>query len=154
MVSSILNKVQVEKDEGPEAKALLRILIVAEGPCQICSFLYFYFFHCYFGPNWFEGPCLFLLFCSDTLYVLILFSIQWLLAFDKIVRNFLWVPRWTNLRLIEVILVASTWSGIIQNSVTCIKRYIPSKDHIIWYQSFGSCYRFYPIQFLFLFFSL
>jgi len=32
MVSGILNKAQVEKDEGPEAKALLRILIVAEGP--------------------------------------------------------------------------------------------------------------------------
>jgi len=32
MVSSILNKTQVEKVEGPEAKALPRILIIAEGP--------------------------------------------------------------------------------------------------------------------------
>ena len=40
-------------------------------------------------------------------------------------------------------------SGFIQNSVTCIKQSAPSKDHIIQYQSFGSCYRFYPIQFLF-----
>ena len=39
--------------------------------------------------------------------------------------------------------------GVIQNFVTYIKRSAPSKDHIMWYQSFGSCYRFYPIQFLF-----
>ena len=32
MVADILNKVQVEKDESPEAEALLRILIVTEGP--------------------------------------------------------------------------------------------------------------------------
>jgi len=32
MVADILNKAQVEKDEDPEAEALLRILIVAEGP--------------------------------------------------------------------------------------------------------------------------
>jgi len=32
MVASILNRAQVEKDEGPEAEALLRILIIAEGP--------------------------------------------------------------------------------------------------------------------------
>jgi len=32
MVANILNKAQVEKDEGPEAEALLRILIVVEGP--------------------------------------------------------------------------------------------------------------------------
>ena len=32
MATSKLNKAQVEKDEGPEAEALLRILIVAEGP--------------------------------------------------------------------------------------------------------------------------
>ena len=44
-----------------------------------------------------------------------------------------------------------TGSGVIQNFVTCIKRSAPSKDHIIWYQSFDSCYRFYPIQFLFFF---
>ena len=42
----------------------------------------------------------------------------------------------------------STWCH--PNSVICIKRSTPSKDHIIWYQSFGSCYRFYPIQFFFL----
>jgi len=30
MVADILNKAQVEKDEGPEAEALLSILIVAE----------------------------------------------------------------------------------------------------------------------------
>ena len=32
MVLDILNKTQVEKDEGPEAEVLPRILIVAEGP--------------------------------------------------------------------------------------------------------------------------
>jgi len=32
MVTDILNKVKVEKDEGLEAETLLRILIVAEGP--------------------------------------------------------------------------------------------------------------------------
>ena len=37
MVADILNKAQVEKDEGPKAEALQSILIVAEGPCQICS---------------------------------------------------------------------------------------------------------------------
>jgi len=42
-------------------------------------------------------------------------------------------------------------SGVIQNNVICIKRSTPSKDHIIWYQSFSSCYRFYPIRFFFLF---
>ena len=31
MVADILNKVQVKKNEGPEAEAQLRILIVAEG---------------------------------------------------------------------------------------------------------------------------
>jgi len=38
--------------------------------------------------------------------------------------------------------------------VTCIQRSTPSKDHIIWYQSFNSCYKFYPIQFLFFFLFL
>ena len=42
-----------------------------------------------------------------------------------------------------------TGSGIIQNSITCIKRSAPSKDHFIWYQSFVSWYRFYPIQLFF-----
>jgi len=32
MVADILNKAQVEKDKGPEAETLLRILIIAEGP--------------------------------------------------------------------------------------------------------------------------
>ena len=32
MVADTLNKAQVEKGEGPKAEALLRILIVAEGP--------------------------------------------------------------------------------------------------------------------------
>jgi len=32
MVSDILNKTQVEKDEGLEVEALPRILIIAEGP--------------------------------------------------------------------------------------------------------------------------
>ena len=32
MVADILNKAQGEKDEGLEAEALLRILIVVEGP--------------------------------------------------------------------------------------------------------------------------
>ena len=32
MVADILNNAQMKKDEGPEAEALLRILIVVEGP--------------------------------------------------------------------------------------------------------------------------
>jgi len=32
MVADILNKVQVEKDEGPEAEVLQSILIVAKDP--------------------------------------------------------------------------------------------------------------------------
>jgi len=32
MILDILNKAQVKKDEGPEVKALPRILIVAEDP--------------------------------------------------------------------------------------------------------------------------
>jgi len=32
LVSDILNKAQVEKDEDQEAEALLRILIIVEGP--------------------------------------------------------------------------------------------------------------------------
>ena len=40
MVADILNNAQMKKDEGPEAEALLRILIVVEGPCQICSIFY------------------------------------------------------------------------------------------------------------------
>ena len=32
MVADTLNKAQVEKDEGPEAETLSRLLIVAEGP--------------------------------------------------------------------------------------------------------------------------
>jgi len=32
MVSDILNKAKMEKDEGPEVEALPRILIVVEGP--------------------------------------------------------------------------------------------------------------------------
>ena len=42
-----------------------------------------------------------------------------------------------------------TGSGVIQNFVACIKRSTPSQVHIIWYQSFGSWYRFYPILFFF-----
>ena len=38
-----------------------------------------------------------------------------------------------------------TGSGVIQTSVACIKRSAPTQVHIIWYQSFGSWYRFYPI---------
>ena len=40
-------------------------------------------------------------------------------------------------------------SGVIQNSIACIKRSAPNQVHIIWYQSFGSWYRFYPILFFF-----
>ena len=42
MISDILNKAQVEKDEGLEA--LPRVLIVDEGPCQICFFSISIFF--------------------------------------------------------------------------------------------------------------
>ena len=48
-------------------------------------------------------------------------------------------------------LSSQSGSGVIQNSVAYMKWSAPSKDHIIWYQSFRSCYRFYPIQFLFFF---
>ena len=61
---------------------------------------------------------------------------------------------WTyqgNLCGVYLDLSSLSGSGVIQNFVTCIKRSAPSKDHIIGYQSFSSCYRFYPIQFLFFF---
>jgi len=76
----------VEKDESPKAKALPRLLIVAEGPCQICSFFIYNFFRCNFGPNCFESPYLFLFFCSDTLYVLVFFFNKE--TFDKICESF------------------------------------------------------------------
>jgi len=73
-----------------------------------------------------------------------------------LVRASLWVPCWTNLRLIKVILVASTLTYLpslevasSKNSVVCIKRSAPSQVHIIWNQSFGSWYKFYPIQIFF-----
>ena len=70
----------MEKDESPKAKALPRLLIVAEGPCQICSFFIYNFFRCNFGPNCFESPYLFLFFCSDTLYVLVFFPVLTILV--------------------------------------------------------------------------
>jgi len=42
-----------------------------------------------------------------------------------------------------------TGSGVIQISVACIKWSAPSQVHIIWYQSFSSWYRFYPILLFF-----
>jgi len=42
-----------------------------------------------------------------------------------------------------------TRSGVIQTSVAYIKRFAPTQVHIIWYQSFGSWYRVYPIQIFF-----
>ena len=44
-------------------------------------------------------------------------------------------------------------SGVIQNSVACIEWSAPTQVHIIWYQSFGSWYRFYPILLFFSFFG-
>jgi len=73
MVAGILNKAQVEKDEGPEVEALLSILIVAEAQVNLKAhtkyvlFLLIIFIYSNFGPNCLEGPCLFLSFCSDTL---------------------------------------------------------------------------------------
>ena len=46
------------------------------------KFLVIIYFYCNFGPNCLEGPCLFILFCPDTLYVWISFSIEGLLTFD------------------------------------------------------------------------
>jgi len=66
MVADALNKAQVEKNEGLKVKALLRILIVVE------------------GPNCFKGLCLFLSFHLDILYVWISFSLEDFLAFDII----------------------------------------------------------------------
>ena len=40
-------------------------------------------------------------------------------------------------------------SDIIQISIACIKRSVPSQDRIIWYQILGSWYRFYPILLFF-----
>ena len=42
-----------------------------------------------------------------------------------------------------------TGSGVIQISVACIKRSVPSQDQIIWYKGFDSWSRFYPILFFF-----
>jgi len=47
-----------------------------------------------------------------------------------------------------------TGSGVIQTSVACIKQSTPTQVHIIWYQSFGSWYRFYPILSYFFFFVI
>ena len=122
-------------------------------------FLVIIFIYCNFGPNCFEGPCLFLSFCSDTLYVLVF-------VFNK--GNFWHLIKFCqNFSLGSSLNQSQTYRGnpcgvypdlsspsrnsVIQNSITCIKRSAPSKDHIIWYQGFDSCYRFYPIQFCFLF---
>ena len=42
------------------------------------------YFHCNFGPNCFGGPCLFLSFCSDILFVLVFVFNKRTFAFDKI----------------------------------------------------------------------
>jgi len=45
MVADILNKAQVEKDEDPEAEALPRILIVAEGQTNLKAYAKYVFFY-------------------------------------------------------------------------------------------------------------
>ena len=45
MVTGILSKAQVEKDEGPEAEALPRILIVAEGQTNLKAYAKYVFFY-------------------------------------------------------------------------------------------------------------
>ena len=57
------NDAHVEKDEGPETETLSRLLIVLKTHNKYVIF----FIYNFFGPNYFEGPCLFLSFCSDTL---------------------------------------------------------------------------------------
>ena len=110
------------------------VIILAQ--TNLKTHVYFYFFY------------------SDTLYVLISFSIEGLLAFDKILwellSGFLVEPIWdlsrySLWRLPWLIFPLSKWHH--PNSVTCIKRSALCKNYIIWYQSFDSCYRFYPIQF-------
>jgi len=54
---------RVEKDESPETETLSRLLIVLKTHNKYVIF----FIYNFFGPNYFEGPCLFLSFCSDTL---------------------------------------------------------------------------------------
>ena len=51
-------------------------------------------------------------------------------------------------------LIFPLWKWRHPNFVTCIKRSTPSQDYIIWYQSFGSWYRFYPILSYFFFFVI
>jgi len=64
-------KAQVEKDEGPEAEALSRQLMLLKAQtnlkAQVKYVLVIIFIYCSFGPTYLEGPCLFLSFCSDTL---------------------------------------------------------------------------------------
>ena len=118
MVADSLNKAQVEKDEGPKVEALLRILIAAK------------------GPNCFKGPCLFLSFHSNTLYVWILFSIEefWhLIKFGESVSlDSLLNQSQTyqgNSCGVYLDLSSLSRSGVIQNSVTCIKQ-----SHNLWTQ--------------------
>jgi len=76
MVADILNKAQVEKDEGSEAQALLKILIIVEGPCQICPFLFIIFFIVILAQTVLKADFYFYFFRSNTLYVWISFSIE------------------------------------------------------------------------------
>jgi len=72
IVAYILNKAQVEKDKGPEA-------------CQICFIFYIYnFVVVILAQTDLKVHVYFYFFRSDTLYVWISFSIEELLAFDKI----------------------------------------------------------------------
>ena len=72
------------------------------------------------------------------------------------VRASLWVPCGTNSRLIKVeplwrlpLTYLPCLEVALSDSTTCTKRSAPNKDHIIWYQSFDSWYRFYPIRHFF-----
>ena len=76
-------------------------------------------------------------FCSDTLYVLISFSIEGLLAFDKFCENFSLGSSLNQSQTyqgnpcgIYLDLSFLSGSGVNPNSVTCIKLSAPSKDHI------------------------
>ena len=96
------------------------------------------YFRCNFGPNCFEGPCLFLSFCSDTLYILvfvfnkrtfgILIKFGESFSLDSLLNQY--QTHQGNPYGVYPDLSSFTGSDVIQNFVACIKRSTPSKDHI------------------------
>ena len=75
MIADTLNKACVEKDEGPEAEILPRLLIVVEGPdyfegsCQIYYFLFIFFLIVILAQTVLKAHVYFYLFIQILLYM-------------------------------------------------------------------------------------